>query len=237
MIESLSDQPVNWGASPVPYYVSTILTKYGQSPACEYLFNFEAFLLNPDPQDPVQLLDLPPWFNFNPYTLVFGLEKCGSNNSLNDADCIGSPFDATYVIVIKAALNDSYGTYDTSASFAVNVNVMCKNDYFSFDTSNDVFTYYLRSPAVPATYYMPLQQYIPSCGLECYAETTGAGVFADFSSSTGAFVISSDDKSLSGASLSITLNCRSPDSTQAGGIQTKTITINYKDECWDGSLS
>lgn len=115
--------------------MSEILDDYEQSPACQYAFNFEAFLANPDPADPVQLLDLPPWFNFNPYTLVFGLEKCGSNNSLNDADCIGSPFDAQYVIVIKAALNDSYGTYDVTASFAVNVQVVCGDDYFSFETT------------------------------------------------------------------------------------------------------
>ena len=92
-------------------------------------------MLNPDPQDPIQFLDLPPWFNFSPYTLVLGMDKCGSNNSINDADCYGQPFETEYTIVIKASLNDSYQTINSEASFRIVVGVNCQDDYFSFITT------------------------------------------------------------------------------------------------------
>jgi hypothetical protein len=141
---------VVWGESPVPYDVSSILADYEQIPACQYTFNHQAKLLNPAfPQDPQQLLDLPPWFNFNPYTYVFGLDKCGSPNSMSDTDCNSSPFETSFTIVIVAGMDDYYGIVNKQASFDIRITVGCRDDYISFDTPSDLVTYYLSSSGEP----------------------------------------------------------------------------------------
>lgn len=87
VVAQLEDQVIIWGADAVPYPVANILDDYIQTPACQYPYAFEAKLVNPNPDDPQTLISLPPWFNFNPDTLLFGLDKCGTTNSIYDADC------------------------------------------------------------------------------------------------------------------------------------------------------
>ena len=36
VMANLQKQPINWGASPVPYDISNVLDMYGQSPSCQY---------------------------------------------------------------------------------------------------------------------------------------------------------------------------------------------------------
>lgn len=84
-------------------------------------------MVNPAyPADPQQLLDLPPWFDFNPYTYVFGLEKCGTSSSMSDADCNSSPFETSFTIVIITGMDDYYGVVDKSASFDIKITVGCQ---------------------------------------------------------------------------------------------------------------
>jgi len=93
--------------------------------------------------------------------------------------------------------------------------------------------YYLRSPAVPTTYVSTINQYIAECGLKCSITTSGAGSVYALDTNSGAFVMQSDNKALSGSSLTIKLTCSSPTSIVQGGTHTKTIIVDYYDECWD----
>jgi hypothetical protein len=76
-IQQLETQYIVWGKSQKGYPLADALSAFEQTPNCQYTFRFDAFMLNPNPNDPVRLLDLPPWFNFNPYTFVFTMNKCG----------------------------------------------------------------------------------------------------------------------------------------------------------------
>lgn len=196
-------------------------------------------MLNPAyPADPQELLDLPPWFNFNPYTYVFGIEKCGSTNSMSDADCNKSPFSTKYTIVIVATMEqDTYGKVDKAASFDILVAVDCREDFFSFDSSDDVVVYKLRSVAEAQTFDSPVTQYAPGCGLQCRYELDVAyPPLADFDPETGSINILSDDKTLSGTTQNVKITCQSPISQVPGGIQTKNVKITFMDECWDAKL-
>lgn len=58
-----------------------------------------------------------------------------------------------------------------------------------------------------------------------------------FNPETGSIAASSDNKMLSGTSESYEVTCLSPDSNQANGIQRKTVTITFRDECYDAVLT
>lgn len=50
-------------------------------------------------------------------------------------------------------------------------------------------------------------------------------------------LIDTGDKTLSGSSQLFTLTCSSDTSIQPGGFQTKTIQVDFVDECLQGQLS
>ena len=126
-----------------------------------------------------------------------------------------------------------YKTYNSEAAFKIKVGVDCQQDYFNFATSLDEVIYRWRRPAVPTIYSSPVNQYIEECGLRCSITTSGAGSVYDLDTSSGQFAILSDNKDLSGSSLTVKLTCSSPASVLQGGTHTKTIIVEYYDECWD----
>jgi len=58
-----------------------------------------------------------------------------------------------------------------------------------------------------------------------------------FNQANGEFTIATGDKTLNGLSQTFTLTCSSPTSVLPGGVQTKTITIDYVDECLAATVS
>ena len=192
------DQVIVWGESPRPYAAGGMLDDYVQVPPCEYTFNFEAKMLNPN--DDSELLDLPPWFSFNPFSHEFGLEKCGGSNSMSDADCNLSPFSTRYTIVVIATmLEDIYEVVDKSAQFDIIVEVDCGQDFIKFDTASDRVTYQLRSVPEPQQLISTSTQYSLECGMVCRYELDVAyPPLFDFEAQTGTAVLKSDDKALSG---------------------------------------
>lgn len=99
-------------------------------------------------------------------------------------------------------------------------------------------TYYLRSPSLPQEFISPVDQYIPECGLTCSASASpSTPELLGFDTATGAILVDSGAKGLSSTSQTFTITCSSPNSIYPGGIQTKTITVNYIDECVDATVS
>jgi len=109
---SLSTKQIVWGQSAKQFNLSTALSKYVQTPPCQYAYTFTAKLGVWNAGLGVyELYGLPSWFVWNQASGTIEVEKCavGSPRSSSDSDCLGTPTPGVYKVFISAALPGTAG--------------------------------------------------------------------------------------------------------------------------------
>ena len=231
-----------WGASEAsetePFEEFTV------DSTCEDLqIYYQAERLNPETGDWEKVPKENGDITFDSNERTFAVDKCGPVSAVGDPECGDFAFTKIYRVRVVGVVNNMILTEEETSTFDIIIGPNCDDDMVSLNIPINSFTYDL-TPDAPATAMTPqFRNSKAGCALLCTLDESGIAdggyeseAISDFNWSSGAVTIASDDVSLHGTSIDLTVTCRDPVSSSSSTSAVTTATVQFNNPCYQTTI-
>mgnify|MGYP000356617799 CR=1 FL=1 len=173
----------------------------------------------------------------------FTVDKCGPASKVGDPECEDFAFTKVYRVRVVATVNNMILTNEATNTFDIVIGPNCDDDTVSLGLPLNALTYELTADATEELMTPYFANSKAGCALICALDETGVAdggweslAVADFNWSNGAITIASDDLSLHGSSVELSVTCEDPVSKSATPSASTKATVFFKNPCYETTI-